>query len=69
MFLAIGYIPNGELFDVKKRDGYIIVDDNYQTSREGVYACGDVIMKNLYQLVTSASEGAMVANSIISSND
>lgn len=65
IFLAIGYIPNSELFDVSKIDNYIKVDNNYLTNRKNVYACGDVIKKSLYQLVTSSSEGAIVANNII----
>ncbi len=68
VFLAIGQLPNSELFDGQKRNGYIVVNSHYQTSREGVYACGDVILKELYQLVTASSEGAMVANEIIKNN-
>ena len=33
-----------------------------------VYACGDVILKQVYQLVTASSEGVIVANSIIHNN-
>ena len=65
IFLAIGYIPNSELFDLKKDNGYIIVDKNYKTNIEDVYAVGDVIKKELYQLVTSSSEGAIAAHNII----
>lgn len=65
VFLAIGYVPNSDIYDVDKCDGYIIVDNNGMTSRENVYACGDIIKKDLYQLVTSTSEGAIVASSII----
>lgn len=65
IFLAIGYIPNSELFDVDKDNGYIKVNQHYLTNIDNVYACGDVIKKELYQLVTSASEGAIVANNII----
>lgn len=68
VFLAIGYIPNSELFDVEKIDGYIKVNNNCETNKRDVYACGDVIKKDLYQLVTSASEGAVVANNIIINN-
>jgi len=66
VFLAIGSIPNGELFDGIKKDGYIMVDNNFETSLKNVFACGDVIKKNLYQLITASSDGAMVANNIIS---
>lgn len=65
IFLAIGYLPNSELFNVEKENDYIIVDNAYQTNKNNVYACGDVIKKSLYQLITSSSEGAIVANNII----
>ena len=69
VFLAIGSIPNSELFVGNKKDDYIIVDSNYKTSINDVYACGDVIKKEFYQLVTASSEGASVANSIITINN
>lgn len=65
VFLAIGSIPNSELFVGVKDNDYIIVNDNYETSIRDVYACGDVIKKRLYQLITASSEGASVANNII----
>ncbi len=68
VFLAIGHIPNSELFDGEKRDGYIVVNSNGETSKKDVYACGDVIDKSIYQLVTASSEGVVVATSIIQNN-
>ena len=68
VFLAIGHIPNSELFDGEKENGYIIVDSHYRTSQPFVYACGDVIKKELYQLITASSEGVLVASDIIKNN-
>lgn len=68
VFLAIGHVPNSELFPLEKDNGYIVVDSNYQTSISHVYACGDVIKKELYQLVTASNEGVMVAFHIINNN-
>ena len=65
VFLAIGSIPNSELFIGDTDEGYIVVDGSYETSIEGVYASGDVIKKEMYQLITASSEGASVANNII----
>ena len=65
VFLAIGSIPNSELFIGKKDNGYILVNNNYETSIRDVFASGDVIKKNMYQLITASSEGASVANNII----
>ena len=65
VFFAIGYVPNSEVFIGKKHDDYIVVDEYGKTSIDNVYACGDVIEKKVYQLVTASSEGVMVASSII----
>lgn len=65
VFLAIGHIPNSELFIGDKNSGYIKVNEAGETSINDVYACGDVIDKNVYQLITSSSEGVLVASSII----
>ena len=65
VFLAIGHVPNSEFFDGEKENGYIVVDSHYHTSYPSVYACGDVIKKELYQLITASSEGVLVANDII----
>lgn len=65
VFLAIGHVPNSELFIGSTNNGYIKVDEYGQTSVSGIYACGDVCDKKVYQLVTASSEGALVASSII----
>lgn len=65
VFLSIGSIPNSELFDVEKIDGYIKVNDHYETNIDYVYAIGDVIKKEVYQLVTASSDGIIVSNNII----
>ena len=36
-----------------------------ETKFEGIYAAGDVINKNLRQIVTATSDGAVAANSAI----
>ena len=38
-----------------------------ETNVKGIYACGDIIKKDLYQLVTAVSEGAIAANSVYKS--
>ena len=65
-FIYIGSTPN--IFanlDLKLDNNYIVVDKNMATSIDGIYAVGDVIKKDLYQLVTASSEGAVAASSII----
>lgn len=68
LFISIGSVPSADIFDVEKDKGFIIVDDECMTNIENVYACGDVIKKSVYQLTTAASEGTIVAYSIIKKN-
>lgn len=63
IFVCIGYQPNTEIFkEVEKTSqGYIIVNGDYQTNIEGVYAVGDVIKKDIFQLTTAISDGTVAA--------
>ncbi|NVM26136.1 MAG: thioredoxin-disulfide reductase [Desulfobacterales bacterium] len=64
VFVSVGWIPGlSFLGDMVKRseDGYIIVDKEMETSREGVFACGDCRKKNLRQIVTACGDGATAA--------
>ena len=68
IFVCIGYEANDEYYKTLnlKRDSLgLIVNDNMQTSNEKIFACGDIISKSLYQVVTATSEGAIAANTII----
>ena len=65
VFLAIGSTPNSEIFNVNKDNNYIIVDSNYMTNIDKVYAIGDVIKKDYYQLSTAASDAVIAASNII----
>lgn len=68
LFISIGSVPSADIFNVDKEKGFIIVDNECMTNVENVYACGDVIKKNVYQLTTAAGEGTTVAYSIIKKN-
>lgn len=68
IFVYIGSTPNLNYLkntNVLLDHNYILVDENMKTNVDGLYACGDVIKKNTYQIVTAASDGAKAANSII----
>lgn len=67
VFIYIGYRPDTEFIKEKEilnDEGYIVVDENLETKITGVYGAGDVIKKEIYQLITGASEGATIIYSI-----
>lgn len=67
LFINVGYEPSISILkslDIEMDKNYIIVDKNMETSVSGIYACGDIIKKDLYQLVTAVSDGAIAANHI-----
>jgi len=64
VFVFIGYEPASEFLkdlDVLDNNNYVIVNNRMETKIPGIYACGDVIKKDLYQIITSESEGAIAA--------
>ena len=65
VFIAIGYVPINNLIDVKKDNGYIVVNNKYETSIKNIYACGDAIKKSAYQIATAVGEATNVAYNII----
>jgi len=67
VFIAVGYIPNSRPFkDVVATDkgGHIIAGENCETNVAGIIAAGDVRTKELRQIVTAASDGAMAITAV-----
>lgn len=68
IFMAIGYEPQaGEFANSVELDGdgYIKTRDGVHTSAEGIYVAGDARKKDLKQLVTAVSDGAIAATTAI----
>lgn len=65
VFLAIGSQPNSDLFELEKENNYIITNNSYETSTKNVFAVGDVIKKEHYQLINASNEGMIAALEII----
>ncbi len=66
-FISVGKEPqSGLVKDIVRvdNDGYIITDENMQTSYEGIFAAGDVRKKTLRQVITACSDGAVAAFSV-----
>lgn len=65
LFVSIGRKPNSYLVQGQlelDENGYIAADETTKTSLPGVYAVGDVRTKNVRQIVTAASDGAIAAH-------
>lgn len=67
IFVFAGYAPATEL--VKgianlDKQSYVITDRNQKTSVDGLYAAGDVCVKNLRQVVTAVGDGALAATEL-----
>ena len=62
MFVSIGYEPNINFLDsLNKDNGYIVVDNKMKTNIDYIFACGDIIKKDIYQLTTAVGEATIAA--------
>ena len=68
VFIAIGHLPNSEIFQdqLEMKNGYVVVNTGIsgnatQTSVPGIYAAGDIADQIYRQAVTSAGFGCMAA--------
>lgn len=65
LFISIGRNPATQLFrgqlELDER-GYIVAGENTETSIPGVFAVGDVRTKEVRQIITAASDGAVAAH-------
>ena len=67
IFVFAGYIPANQLFKDQlelNEQGYLITDASQKTSQDGVYGAGDICVKDLRQVVTAVSDGAISATSL-----
>ena len=67
VFIFVGVLPNTDFLKRKlemDENGFIITDQELQTSQKGVFACGDCRKKSLYQVINACGEGAVAAASV-----
>ncbi len=64
IFVFIGLVPNTAFLSglvACDKQGYIVTDDAMATAIPGIFACGDIRVKLLRQVVTAAGDGATAA--------
>lgn len=67
VFVFAGYTPATALvrgLAELNEQGYVITDRQQKTSVDGLYAAGDVCVKNLRQVVTAVGDGAIAATEL-----
>ena len=70
VFVYIGSKPELSFLNslnLEKENGYLIVDNHFESNIKNIYAIGDCINKELRQIVTATSDGALVIDHIIKS--
>lgn len=67
IFPYIGASANTDFLpkEILNEKGYIIVNNDMSTNIKGIFAAGDVIDKDLRQVVTACNDGAIAASSAI----
>ena len=68
LFIAIGRVPETQAFSSMinvDKNGYVISLENCHTNIEGIFVAGDNRTKELRQLVTATSDGAISATQAI----
>jgi len=67
IFVFAGYVPANDLFKDQlslNQQGYLLTDRYQKTNIDGVYGAGDICDKELRQVVTAVSDGAIAATSL-----
>jgi thioredoxin reductase (NADPH) len=68
LFVAVGRIPENQNFSKTIKldnSGYIISDEKCHTNVDGIFVAGDNRVKDVRQLVTATSDGAIAATEAI----
>jgi len=62
VFIYAGTVPNTELYtELELESGYIPVNSKMETGISGVYAAGDIRVKQVRQVATAVNDGAIAA--------
>jgi len=64
LFVNLGFGPStyfSEALHITNEQGYITINDKCETKVKGIYAAGDNVKKDIYQIINAGSEGAVAA--------
>ncbi|WP_047980805.1 thioredoxin-disulfide reductase [Ornithinibacillus contaminans] len=64
VFVYIGMVPLSEPFQslgIANDEGYIVTNENMETTIPGIFAAGDIREKKLRQIVTATGDGSIAA--------
>lgn len=67
VFVYVGVIPNTELVQdlgITNPEGWILTNENMETSVPGIYAVGDVRHKNLRQIANAVGDGSIAGHEV-----
>ncbi len=67
-FIYVGQDPVTSMFKnviSLNKNGYIITNDKMETNLLGIYAAGDVTVKDLRQIITATNDGAIAAQNAL----
>lgn len=66
LFVSIGLVAAADFLEglVEGEDGYVITDENMQTSVEGIFAAGDIRVKRSRQVATAVGDGAQAGMAV-----
>ncbi|MGJ3241035.1 MAG: thioredoxin-disulfide reductase [Anaerolineae bacterium] len=68
VFIFIGHVPNSKVFGDQialNDNGYVITDERYRTSVDGIFAAGEIQDEIWRQVATSVGQGVSAAMSTI----
>ena len=70
LFVNVGNVPIPiKCEGLITEEGYIVVDNSMKTNIDKIYACGDIIKKEVYQISTAIGEGTIAAINIMKDID
>ncbi len=62
VFIYVGIDPNTSMVDTNKTEnGFIVTDEQMESSVKGIFAAGDCRRTSVWQVVTAVSDGALAA--------